>query len=412
MQRTTQLTSKKLALKRYSVLIIDEAAENRIAIQEAIQSPIHLVDTAATGQEAIELHRQNSYSLILLDTDISDIEGFALAEILLAEDPNTALDIIYMTTEIKDDHFVQKCLTAGGIDCFIKPLDLDLLRLRIKNHSIQQTRIEELKQSHEKLQVLSKELDKQTQSHIHSVEYAKLIQERILPDINRLEDKFKNSFIIYQPKDIIGGDFYMMFESNSRTIMVCADCTGHGVPGAMLSMVGYGFLKGIIMEERIFDPGEILTALNRKIRHFFGKDANVGTHGMDVAICVYRNDIFKLEYATAKRPFILRDQMKLIELKGDMISIGDEVSQDYVFQTFEYPASRDFWVYLFTDGVTDQFGGPKQKKLGRKKLKGLLLETNYNSTQNQKEILTEQLDAWKGSNSQTDDLTIMGNYFY
>jgi serine phosphatase RsbU (regulator of sigma subunit) len=257
---------------------------------------------------------------------------------------------------------------------------------------------------------LSVSLINKSQDLQDSIEYANLIHKRVLPNIAELESRFENLFVLYKPKDTIGGDFYWMDELNNRIITVCADCTGHGVPGAMLSMIGYQTISNIILEQRIFDPGEILTLLHKKMKTILrDKDDSSSLHnGMDASVCVFRLDDGILEYANAKSHIFVENNNQLIELKSESMSIGDNSQEEYCYSTFYEEIQSDCWLYQFTDGFKDQFGGPRNKKFGKNQLKVLLETNSFLLAKNQKKCMDNTLSIWMNEELQTDDITIIG----
>ncbi|MBN4071510.1 SpoIIE family protein phosphatase [Crocinitomix catalasitica] len=241
-----------------------------------------------------------------------------------------------------------------------------------------------------------------------SIRYADLIQRSLFPDINSLESKFKDSYIIYKPKDVIGGDFYWMDKLNSLQIIICADCTGHGVPGAMLSMIGYQSLNTIIKENRIFDPGQMLTNLHRVIKSMFRENSSFVSHGIDMSVCTFNVYDNTLQYASAKRPIFIERNKVLEEVKGDLVSVGDETAKDFYFTTHTIKIDSPASLFQFSDGFHDQFGGSNDRKFGRLKLRELLQSTMHLPLAEQKQIVADSLEQWQGTRQQTDDISLIG----
>jgi len=254
------------------------------------------------------------------------------------------------------------------------------------------------------------ELQQKNDDITSSIQYAKRIQEAILPNINKFPDIIPTSFIFYKPKDIVSGDFFWYFKKNKKIYFAVADCTGHGVPGAFMSIIGNYLLDNIIKEMKLEHPNEILTQLNIDIQIALnqqkeGKDINFD--GMDIALCSLEGD--KLEYAAAFRPLILIQNKKLNEIRGERFSIGGSSSLiNKKFTNHELTINPGDWLYLFSDGYADQFGGTNQKKFMMRNFKELLLSIYELPPEAQKIQLEYSLNEWKKETEQIDDILVMG----
>lgn len=244
-----------------------------------------------------------------------------------------------------------------------------------------------------------------------SISYARKIQTAILPPRSVVRSELPNSFILYLTKDIVSGDFYWFSKMYDFSIIAAIDCTGHGVPGAFMSLIGHNILNRIITELRIFDPSRILLELNNGVVGVLHKNENESKDGMDVAICKINHKSGIVEYAGAMRPlWILRDN-QIIEIKADKIPIGTkqkdrEESIGYVTHQIQALPTDTF--YIFTDGYADQFGGPRDKKLSTGRFKELLIENANQPLHEQEHILREAHINWKKDNEQVDDILVIG----
>ncbi|MCD6365938.1 MAG: SpoIIE family protein phosphatase [Bacteroidales bacterium] len=254
------------------------------------------------------------------------------------------------------------------------------------------------------------ELQQKNDDITSSIQYAKRIQEAILPNTNKFPEIIPTSFIFYKPKDIVSGDFFWYFKNNKKTYFAVADCTGHGVPGAFMSIIGNYLLDNIIKETKLEHPNEILNQLNIDIQIALnqqkeGKDINFD--GMDIALCSLENN--KLEYAAAFRPLIMIQDGKLNEIRGERFSIGGSSSFiDKKFKNHELQLNTGDWLYLFSDGYADQFGGLSQKKFMMRNFKELLLSIYELPPEAQKIQLEYSLNEWKKDTEQIDDILVMG----
>jgi len=254
------------------------------------------------------------------------------------------------------------------------------------------------------------ELAQKNKDITDSIRYAKRIQWAILPE----EPPFADTFVLFKPKDIVSGDFYWFLEVDGKEYLAAVDCTGHGVPGAFMSIIGHNSLNKIVKEYGILKPGEILTRLNQELESTLQQrsDATDVLDGMDLALVAYEPDTRILEYAGAFNPLYLIREGELMELKADKASIGrSSVQKDILYQTQKAEMLPGDSIYLFSDGYADQFGGPQMKKFKYRQLKGTLLNIQGESMQNQGKLLDQIIEEWKGDLQQLDDILVMGRRF-
>ena len=243
-----------------------------------------------------------------------------------------------------------------------------------------------------------------------SINYAKRIQDSILPSEEEFRKHFSEHFIFFQPKDIVSGDFYWMSYQNEKIFLACADCTGHGVPGALMSMIGNTLLNEIVNEKQIHSPSEILNHLNEGIVHALHQDmGSLQDDGMDISICVFDTTNTIFSFAGANRSCFVTDTDSVEEIKGDIFSIGGTFGRkDISFSQKEIRLQKKQCVFLFTDGFADQPGGEKKKKFQEKRLVKLLSSVYTKPMGEQKEILKKTIIEWKGNNNQLDDMLVIG----
>lgn len=241
-----------------------------------------------------------------------------------------------------------------------------------------------------------------------SINYAKRLQEAILPKPTEIKAIFPENFILFLPRDIVSGDFYWISEKNGAKIIVVADCTGHGVPGAFVSMLGNDLLNQIINERGIINPSEILIQLNQGVQKAFKSDdlSTNSNDGMDISIVAINND--EMIYAGANRPIFIIRNKELIELKPDKSPIGGRTAFDFKYTNQIFQLLNDDIVYQLSDGYADQFGGINNKKFLIKRLKDLLLKNSELSLDKQKDELLMEFLEWKKDVTQLDDVLIVG----
>ncbi len=247
-----------------------------------------------------------------------------------------------------------------------------------------------------------------------SINYARRIQASILPDPNKLKEAFSDAFIIFQPRDIVSGDFYW-FEriDDKRFIVVCADSTGHGIPGAFMSMIGATLLQDIISGKKITKPSQILTLLDKQIFTTVNQNVDIGVSndGMDMVVCEINIPERHIRFASAMRPVIIMMGGESYYIKGNRCSVGGESVTEKYFDDQEYYLGKGDSIYMFSDGFPDQFGGTEGKKMKISRLKSLIESVHQLPMEEQKEIITKFYYDWKGSYEQVDDVLMIGIRF-
>lgn len=244
-----------------------------------------------------------------------------------------------------------------------------------------------------------------------SIKYAKRLQEAILPPDDFVQEVLPNSFVLYKPKDIVSGDFYWIEQKNGKTYMAAVDCTGHGVPGAFMSIVGFNALNNAL--SRVDSPAEILDELNKEVSNTLHRDiGNETRDGMDIAVCCIDFNKKELQYAGAFNPLYIVRNNQVEQIKADKYAIGSFFdSKDKKYTNHNVAIQEGDAFYIFSDGYADQFGGPKGKKFMYKRFRDLLLEVNILPISNQKDTLDKKVEDWKGKLEQVDDILVLGISF-
>lgn len=277
-------------------------------------------------------------------------------------------------------------------------------------------RTSELREEKEKVEHINIELGEQkkvievaNKNITDSINYAKKIQEAILPKGYKLDKYEENLGVLYLPKDVVSGDFYWFDKLGDKLIIAAADCTGHGVPGAFMSMIGVNNLNQIILENKETNPSKILTQLNVAIKKVLRQE-DVGSEsrdGMDISICTFDMKNNKVQYAGAFRPLLYIRDNKLREVKGSRNPIGGNAPSDFIYELNEVEIKKDDVFYMFSDGYPDQFGGAKGKKFMNKRLKQIFVDHHKKSPDEQREILKNEFYSWMGNEEQIDDILVM-----
>jgi ligand-binding sensor domain-containing protein/serine phosphatase RsbU (regulator of sigma subunit) len=288
-----------------------------------------------------------------------------------------------------------------GIFLFIKIRERNLIREK----RILETKVKErtlaLSEANEELELKNKDIT-------DSIRYAKRIQFAILPP----EIPFEDTFILFKPKDIVSGDFYWITSRADKEFLAAVDCTGHGVPGAFMSFIGYTSLNKIVIEHRIHEPAKILNHLNEEVAIALRqKGEETVADGMDLALISYSPQSRELEYAGAFNPLIIINDGEMTEIKANRFAIGRSTEKEMKFTNHKLKIRKGDTIYLYSDGYSDQFGGEQGKKFKTQNLKSLLVSINKKSMEEQKMILEETYENWRGNYEQIDDILIVGRRF-
>jgi len=251
-----------------------------------------------------------------------------------------------------------------------------------------------------------------------SIKYAKNIQEALLPPLQNLHKELNNAFVLYQPKDIVSGDFYWFAKRNRKRFIASVDCTGHGVPGAFMSIIGNTLLNEIVTEKNITQPAEILDELHAGVKTSLkqSESENERRDGMDIALCSLNEEGTILEYAGANRPLWIFRKNKQGEeafemIKANKFPIGGmelQENEKRKFTNHAIPVEKGDMIYVFSDGYADQFGGPKGKKFMVGNMQKLACEIYMKPVKEQEKILIQAFLDWKGELEQIDDVLVIG----
>jgi len=244
---------------------------------------------------------------------------------------------------------------------------------------------------------------------IDSINYAKRIQQALLTSETDLKKCFADVFVLYKPKDIVSGDFYWYAESEHNKILAVADCTGHGVPGAFMSMMGYEMLQDIILKENITTTAEALKLLDVRITETLNKSDKSFRDGMDMALCAFSKTKQSVQFSGANRPVLHFSNGMLTEYAPDKNTIGGDVDgTDKKYRVQDIAIKPGDVFYFFTDGYADQFGGAGGKKFKYKQLKEILQTIHADPLELQKQKLEAAFETWKGNLEQVDDVCVIG----
>lgn len=317
-----------------------------------------------------------------------------------------------------------KQVGSGNFDSHYRPLSKNdtlgaaLLKMREdlrENERVLEAKViertEQVVRQKEEIETKNEELEVLYKHVTDSIKYAKRIQEAILPPDSLVKRILPNSFVLYKPKDIVSGDFYWIDEKDGKTMFTAVDCTGHGVPGAFMSIVGYNILKHVVNSNSFSAPSLILDALNEGVGETLhhGHEESQAKDGMDLSFCTIDFKTLVLQYAGAYNPLYLIRNGELIQTKADKFPIGLFLGEEKKkFTNHTIKLQKGDCVYIFSDGYADQFGGPNGKKFMANHFRDLLLDVHKHPIDKQKDILNKTIEEWRGPLDQVDDILVIG----
>ena len=371
----------------------------------------------------------DNFDILLADLNALGAEYLNILRKIKSHPAFNAIDVVILTNG-QSNEVLAMCLEAGTRDFISKPIRSLVMSVRIKSIINSRKYAEEfeakrdlLENKTKNLTSISNELRRQksdlqqvNKSIINSIQYARHIQAAILPSPEDIKKSLPDSFIFFKPRDIVSGDFYWFKEVGDKVVVAAIDCTGHGVPGAFLAVLGDSILSRIIHYHRILHADEILNEIHLSIQRTLRQNETRNYDGMDMALCVIDKKQKKLEFAGAHNPLIFVKNGELQQIKGDKVAVGgaqwDWENGPRVFkkQEIDFSDGEDLYIYMFSDGYQDQFGGKNLKKFQRKRFRQLLLDIHPLPMETQKKQLEDTLVNWidEGNQEQVDDILVIG----
>jgi sigma-B regulation protein RsbU (phosphoserine phosphatase) len=392
---------KNSDISTYPILVVDDNMKNLQVLGKILKQEGYPVEFATSGENALEWIHQQDFNLILLDIMMPGMSGFEVCEQLQKDETKKDIPVIFLTSKT-DEESIVKGFDLGAIDYVTKPFNKKELLARVSTQL-------KIKQSQREISYYLKELETKNKLITYSIRYAEHIQKTILDLHSEISKFIPEYFIYFKPKDIVSGDFFWFYETDILLILAVMDCTGHGVPGAMMSMMGITLLNEIIKNNQIIKAAQLLNKLRDKIIEALGQKGIVSevSDGMDGSILLIEKGNKKIHYAGAFSNMYMVRNHELQMIKGDRMPVShDDILKDFTNQ--EVSVEKGDMLYLYTDGYVDQFGGTEDKKFKHNSFTELLLEIHEKSASEQKEILSATFENWKGQQEQVDDVTVLG----
>ena len=314
---------------------------------------------------------------------------------------------------------------SGNFESYYKPLSeedtlgLELLKMRedlrvneqMLEDKVTQRTAEVVRQKAE-IELQSQKIEVFYKQVTDSIRYAKRIQEAILPPDSFVKKLLPDSFVFYKPKDIVSGDFYWFDHLNGKALFAAVDCTGHGVPGAFMSIVGHNLLKQIMSKHLFTQPSKILDELSKGVSetlHQRNFEESISKDGMDMTLCTVDTKANELEFAGAMNPMYFIREGEIFEIKGNKFPVGIYLEKEIQkFTNHKIKIKKGDVVYIFSDGYADQFGGPRGKKFMQNQFRNLLFSIHRKPMPEQKRILEQTIEHWRGAEDQVDDILVIG----
>jgi phosphoserine phosphatase RsbU/P len=405
-------------VEKNSILYVDDEESNLRIFRTAFKRDYKIL-LANSGSEAIEILKNNKVDLIITDQKMPEMTGTELLERILPEFPNVIRIIL---TGFADVEAIIQAVNKCGIYKYItKPWDRGELKLtldqalesfQLKNDN--QSLVAELKNMNEGLEIMVKErtlkLENANRQILDSIRYAQKIQNAMLSSTENIASKFKDYFGFYLPKDIVGGDFYWFGENKEKIVIAAADCTGHGVPGAMMSMIGDALLNEALKMD-LESPEQFLVHLQEGVYLHLNQGETDSRDGMDVGIAIVDMAHKKIVFSGARQSLIVIHNGEIFQYKGDNIAVGGQEKSDRLFTTYEVQCYEGDAFYMFSDGYQDQFGGLEDRKFSSARLRELLLQISEQPMVEQLNVVKATFKDWLGIGKQLDDVMIMGFRF-
>ena len=393
-----------------SVLIVDDISENLFTLNALLKSEDIIIHKADSGKLAIELANRNPYDCIILDVQMPEMDGFEVAKILSENEDTKNIPIIFLSALGSDREKVIRGIDSGAIDFLAKPPDPNLLKAKLKLCINISKKTKQTRRVHSNVVRERDSIKEHSADMKASLKYARNIQQALLPKENFFNSFFSDNFILYQPKESIGGDFYTIREKDDSIILICGDCTGHGVPGAMLTMISLNIINNLIDNNGITQPDTLLNSMSREFRSAFKSEFSPIQldDGLEMAICTFIRSENKLQFASSRRPMLFCCEDEIQKIDADFMGISSGMPDDYFFNLQEFEIKEGDTVYLFTDGIVDQFGGKQGKKFMLKRLLELLQSVSSRGLSEQKTVIEEAVRKWMGDHNQIDDILMLG----
>ncbi len=387
-----------------SILVVDDNPKNLQVLGGLLKKEGINVEFALNGNAALSWLDKKCFDLILLDIMMPVMDGFEVCSIIKSNPLVSDIPIIFITAKTDTESIIQG-FKSGGVDYITKPFIPNELIARVKSQV-------NIKKSKEKIVSYLNEIELKNRNIRDSIEYAQNIQKAVLNASLSKIGSYPEIFILYLPKDIVSGDFYWYYKINDVFILAVMDCTGHGVPGAFMSILGTTLLNEIVLHDKVIDPAEILEHMRARLIETLGQNSDLVTikDGIEGGVISYNSTEGILNYSGSFNPLIHVHHNVLNKVNADRIPIGF-YERVIKFTVKTIKIIKGDIIYLFSDGYIDQFGGSEKRKIMAHRFTGILTSIHKLPLDRQKSELLDFINLWKGNMDQTDDILVVGLQF-
>lgn len=401
-----------LTLEEAKVLIIDDEPKNIQVLASTLSEEGYQIEFTTNGSEAVNWATEDKFDLILLDIMMPELDGYQVCERIKQNKKSAGIPIIFLTARTDQESIVNG-FKAGAVDYITKPFKKDELLARVNTHI--------------KLQKSTRKINKLYNETLESLRYAKNIQKTILPSPKILNSILPNNFIFYNQRDIVGGDFFWIKKLENKIYLAVGDSTGHGVPGAMMSVLGVSILNNIFFRiKKNEKASKIVEYFYEQLISYSLSDDSNNNDSIELGLYIIDVKTKQVQFSANNfQTIIVSDKPKINSqiLKTEKTKYIEEKSEKKTVEylkvlsglmnnedkaNVEFTIDKNDKIYLFSDGITDQFGGEKNKKINRKGILNIIKRySNISILQQEHKIIKGFVD-WKGENEQVDDLILLG----
>ncbi len=374
---------------------------------------------ATSGRMGLEIMEQKTIQLVIMDQGMQDMSGIEFMEKILILYPDCMRMIM---TGISDEDAIIEAISTGNIFRYVaKPWNredlkqsidsaMEVYNLKIQNRNLINYLEDAKLNLEQKVMERTREIEQQRINITDSIHYASRIQKALMLPSDEMNKLMPSHFVLNKPKDIVSGDYYWVSKKGDKLIIAVVDCTGHGVPGAFMSILGINFLNEIVNNTDTPRANDILNELREQIIKALGQTGqkDEAREGMEMAVCVIDFKNSKVQFSGAFRPMYLISGGELSVINGDRMPIGIYEDEKISFSNQEFSFKENDIIYLFTDGYVDQIGGLERKTFKSVRFKKLLKEISHKPLNEQNSILREEHEIWRAGQEQIDDILILG----
>lgn len=396
------------------VLIVDDNEDNLRVLSNFLKENGYIFALAMNGASALEILKRDHFDLILLDIMMPNMDGYETCTQIKKLEAHKDTPVIFISA-LNDTESIVNGFEVGGVDYITKPFNKQEVLVRIKNHlRLISARKEiervnsELNHNITALTEVHEALDKKNRDIHSSINYASNIISAVLPDKTRLRELLKDAFTLFRPKDVVGGDFYWMKQVGDSVYVCLGDCTGHGVPGAFLSLLAITSLNDLVIDLDDLSPANMVKELGVKFKKSFESvSLEKQYYDLDLGICEISLTNKTLRYSGVQFPLFLCRNNEIELIRSNKYSLSHNTKKGLPVISNEIQLETDDVLYLSSDGFPDQPGGEKHAKIGRKRLKELMLQYHNDEPDAQEEAFLKFFDNWKGDKKQIDDISML-----